>query len=227
MDLGAKLLNARLEAGLSQRALCGDQITRNMLSQIENGTASPSMKTLRYLAQRLDKPLSYFLDENPTYSNMAITEELLDKAREALAQGKDLYAKELLSKATPTRECQIRQKLLLMARIPGENLTPICRALPSLDEELLIRAREALIDGEFFRAGHLLEAAENKDTLDWNLLRGHVWICIGEYGPAAASFHRAEGLGAEVASYLEECYREMGDYKRAYEYACAQKQRKP
>ena len=32
MELGEKLRLARLEAGLSQRALCGDEITRNMLS---------------------------------------------------------------------------------------------------------------------------------------------------------------------------------------------------
>ena len=37
MELGEKLRLARLEAGLSQRALCGDEITRNMLSRIENG----------------------------------------------------------------------------------------------------------------------------------------------------------------------------------------------
>ena len=29
MELGEKLRNARLEAGLSQRQLCGDAITRN------------------------------------------------------------------------------------------------------------------------------------------------------------------------------------------------------
>ena len=34
MELGEKLRRARLEAGFSQRALCGDEITRNMLSQI-------------------------------------------------------------------------------------------------------------------------------------------------------------------------------------------------
>lgn len=44
MELGEKLRLARLEAGLSQRALCGDEITRNMLSRIENGAARPSMK---------------------------------------------------------------------------------------------------------------------------------------------------------------------------------------
>ena len=34
MELGEKLKAARLEAGLSQKALCGDTVTRNMLSQI-------------------------------------------------------------------------------------------------------------------------------------------------------------------------------------------------
>lgn len=62
-NLGQLLKQARLEAGLSQRQLCGDQITRNMLSQIENGSAQPSMDTLRYLAGRLGKPISFFLGE--------------------------------------------------------------------------------------------------------------------------------------------------------------------
>ena len=63
MDLGQRLKQARLSAGLSQRQLCGDVITRNMLSQIENGSAKPSMDTLRYLAEQLGKPVSFFLEE--------------------------------------------------------------------------------------------------------------------------------------------------------------------
>ena len=54
MELGEKLRQARLEAGFSQRQLCGEEITRNMLSQIEHGTAKPSMKTLQFLAARLE-----------------------------------------------------------------------------------------------------------------------------------------------------------------------------
>ena len=63
MTLGEKLKQARLAAGLSQRQLCGDAITRNMLSQIENGSARPSMDTLSYLAGKLGKPISFFLEE--------------------------------------------------------------------------------------------------------------------------------------------------------------------
>lgn len=83
MELGEKLRNARLEAGLSQRQLCGDVITRNMLSQIENGSANPSMATLQYLAGKLGKPISFFLQEETVLSpNPAI----LQQARQAYAQ---------------------------------------------------------------------------------------------------------------------------------------------
>ena len=68
MELGQRLRQARLEAGLSQRQLCGDTITRNMLSQIENGSARPSMDTLMVLSARLKKPLSFFLEENAVLS---------------------------------------------------------------------------------------------------------------------------------------------------------------
>lgn len=85
MTLGEKLRQARLEARLSQRQLCGDAITRNMLSQIENGSANPSMATLRYLAERLDKSISYFLqDETVLSPNPA----LMQKARQTYADHK-------------------------------------------------------------------------------------------------------------------------------------------
>ena len=68
MELGQKIKQARLAAGLSQRQLCGDVITRNMLSQIENGSARPSMDTLKYLAHRLEKSVSFFLEEDTVQS---------------------------------------------------------------------------------------------------------------------------------------------------------------
>ena len=80
MDLSQKLKQARLAAGLSQKALCGDRITRNMLSQIENGSARPSMDTLRYLAGQLGKPLSYFLEDDAVTSP---NQALMAQAREA------------------------------------------------------------------------------------------------------------------------------------------------
>lgn len=80
VELGQKLKQARLECGLSQRQLCGDVITRNMLSLIENGAASPSMDTLRYLSQQLGKPMSYFLDEDAVIS---ANQPIMEQARSA------------------------------------------------------------------------------------------------------------------------------------------------
>ena len=84
MELGQLLKQARLESGLSQRQLCGEKITRNMLSQIENGSAKPSMDTLRYLAQRLEKPVSWFLEEEGAVSPNA---QVMAAARETFRQG--------------------------------------------------------------------------------------------------------------------------------------------
>lgn len=83
MELGQRIRQARLEAGLSQRQLCGDTITRNMLSQIENGSARPSMSTLQHLADRLGKPISFFLEETVASPNQL----RMDAARAAFAAG--------------------------------------------------------------------------------------------------------------------------------------------
>jgi len=80
VEIGQRLKQARLEQGLSQRQLCGNVITRNMLSLIENGSASPSMETLRYLAGRLGKTVSFFLDEDVVISP---NQSLMEKARAA------------------------------------------------------------------------------------------------------------------------------------------------
>lgn len=84
MELGERLRQARLEAGLSQRQLCREEITRNMLSQIENGSARPSMDTLRTLASRLGKPVSFFLEE-PTVDSP--NQAVMARARQAYIAG--------------------------------------------------------------------------------------------------------------------------------------------
>lgn len=264
MELGEKLRLARMEAGLTQRQLCGGEITRNMLSQIEHGTAKPSMKTLQYLAGQLGKSVSYFLEEtavvSPNQEVMESARRLYDAedyaqaalvlegyrtpdavydreqallwalthmklAANALQQGRTLYAQELLGKvSTDTAylsEDLNRQKLLLLGQIPGQK---VCRQLPSLDRELLLRAEDALSAGDLTRAGHLLEAAENRDTPRWQLLRGDTYLAEQDYRNAARCFHAAEtAYPKQTVPKLELCYRELKDYRRAYEYACKQK----
>lgn len=264
MELGEKLRHARLEAGLSQRQLCGDEITRNMLSQIEHGTAQPSMKTLQYLAARLGKSVSYFLEETAVlspnqqvmedarryfdsgaFSDAALTlqdyqapdavydreEQLLHTltqlalAEQAIQEHRYIYAQELLHRLTiPEGYCRQelqRKWLLLLGRLPGHAVAP---SLPSLDGELFLRAEEALEAGNLPRAAALLDASEAQTAPEWNLLRGSVFLAQTQYRQAAQCFHQAEtAYPRETAPKLEHCYRELEDYKRAYEYACKQK----
>ncbi len=63
MTLGQKIRTLRKERSLTQSALCGDFMTRNMLSQIENDLAMPSLQSVCYLAKQLSVPVGYLLDD--------------------------------------------------------------------------------------------------------------------------------------------------------------------
>ncbi len=60
-ELGRRLKAARLAKKMTQSDVVGNFITRNMLSQIESGSATPSMKTLEYLAGVLEIPMERLL----------------------------------------------------------------------------------------------------------------------------------------------------------------------
>ena len=60
--LGKRIKEARLAKKMTQSEVVGDFITRNMLSQIESGSATPSVKTLEYLCKVL--PNTLLPDEN-------------------------------------------------------------------------------------------------------------------------------------------------------------------
>ena len=135
MELGEKLKLARLEAGFSQRQLCGEVITRNMLSQIENGTARPSMDTLRYLAGRLGKSLSYFLEDDAVVSPNL---QVMIRARELWTEGRRGEVLEILKDyREPDRLFDMERQLLYR-------------------EGVLEVAREALEAGKPIYAGELL-----------------------------------------------------------------------
>lgn len=71
-NLGQKIRELRLIKQMTQKELAGSQITRNMLSQIESGSATPSVKTLEYLAGVLGKPVGYFIDTDEKEDEMTL-----------------------------------------------------------------------------------------------------------------------------------------------------------
>ena len=68
MDIGNKIRQLRTEKLMTQSELAGSEITRNMLSQIENGIALPSISTVIYLARRLGVSAGFLLaDESDNF----------------------------------------------------------------------------------------------------------------------------------------------------------------
>ena len=73
--LGSQLQSLRTQRGLSVRKLAASAgITASMLSQIEHERVSPSIQTLRALAQALDVPLySFFLAPSSSAASPVVT----------------------------------------------------------------------------------------------------------------------------------------------------------
>jgi len=84
-QLGKKLRMARKEAGLTQAMLAEGIVTRNMLSRIESGEALPSLPTLLALAERLSRPVGYFIDDHDDGSH-ARNQRIMTMIREAFEE---------------------------------------------------------------------------------------------------------------------------------------------
>ncbi|HYE10207.1 MAG TPA: helix-turn-helix transcriptional regulator [Patescibacteria group bacterium] len=74
IPIGQKIKKARKEKKMTQEELADNNISRSLISLIENGLSYPSMQTLEYLATKLNKHISYFLVENDTDSLNLITD---------------------------------------------------------------------------------------------------------------------------------------------------------
>lgn len=263
MELGEKLKQARLEAGLSQRQLCGDTITRNMLSQIENGTAKPSLATLQALCARLGKPVSYFWEDAPS-ENLS----LLHKARQADPQEALTLLKAYLSpdpmldkeyyflsarcclalaqravederpglartlweqavaygqKSGDFQTLYCREMAVLAYKVQAFKAAEVVKTLPDNTQEMLLRAQAAL-DMEDPEKCLIYLAAADRQTRSVRLMQGDALVKKQDYAAAADCFHALEETDPQaVYARLEACYRELGDYQKAYEYACKQR----
>ena len=267
MSIGERIYAARQEAGLSQRELAGETITRNMLSLLEHDQANPSLETLRYLSQRLNRPVSFFLGEDSAYlpgleelmqARTAFREgryfeclELLEtvgtgeilgperetlwaestlrEAEQALEQGKDRYCHTILERAGARmgkcpyacREFATR-RAVLMARSSGsaEQILEAAEKLPDVDEILLLQARAALQREQPDEARRALDAVQDRESTQWNILRGDAAFALEAYEEAVGYYHKAEREAPKIVRKgLQVCYAKLKNFEKAYEYA--------
>lgn len=260
MALGARIKAARLELGLTQKQLCGEKITRNMLSLLENESASPSVETLMYLAQRLGKPVGYFLEEDavtsPNQAVMAqarqasprealeilkayrtpdsifdseyyllLTLHSMTLARQALEEGKTGYCRELLAQAenaaknTPYDTAELQKSRLLLAwRLEPQRASELAQQLHD-EETLCLQAQAALQNGEASQCLAWLRTAKSETAV---FLRAEAFFSEKDYVSARKEYEKLPG-NDRVYARLEQCCRELEDYKQAYHYACLQR----
>ena len=224
MELGQKILQLREAAGLSQRQLCGDVITRNMLSRIEHGTVRPSMATLTYLAERLGKPVSFFLDEKSITSPNV---ERMAAARSAFAAGDWGGAVASLDGYEDGDETFDYEKCFLLVK---SYLAMAARALDEMRQpyavELLTKAEQAGKMTPYFGAELKRELAILRSQADETavlpvddrelLIRAKKALAEDNPVRAGCYLDAAEDQTTEVWNFLRgESYFAYGDYRNA------------
>lgn len=75
-NLGERIRKLRKQKQLTLEALAGDQLTKGMLSLIENGKANPSMESLNYIAHRLGVETTDLLAEVSTSELWELLEQV-------------------------------------------------------------------------------------------------------------------------------------------------------
>ena len=99
MTIGEKIKELRIKKKMTQSDLSGDKITRNMLSAIESGKASPSLETLYFIANSLDVPPDYLVSD--TYdSDFYLKNKILDEIKTSYASKKYKDCLELAHRIT-------------------------------------------------------------------------------------------------------------------------------
>jgi tetratricopeptide (TPR) repeat protein len=82
--LGEKILRLRKELGISQHQVAGTEMSRSFLSLVERNICRPSAPLLKTIAQRLGKPVEYFLEAGTLPISLETTIYLVQQAEVAL-----------------------------------------------------------------------------------------------------------------------------------------------
>ena len=96
-------------------------------------------------------------------------------------------------------------------------------------EKVLVEADEEAILARAMQCGNskrrlmILDSADDKTSSAWNLLQADALFEEKRYREAAEHYLQIP-QSQQIYERLEVCYRELGDFKQAYEYACKQRQ---
>ena len=114
-QMGARIRHARGEMGMSMTALAGSDYSRAFINQIELGRSRPSIRALQLIAERLNRPIEYFLqdqDVSRTALELALIQAQLNLRGGNPGQARVLMA-QLLERQHLPAEIRLRAQLSL------------------------------------------------------------------------------------------------------------------
>jgi len=216
-SIGQRIRQARLERGMTQQQLADPDLSKSLISLIENDRIRPSLKTLGKLAERLGRPVSEFLE--PDLATPKDLQVLMALGEGALSRRDYRKAEEWLeaarSLAEYRREPAVQAKAIVClaeARIGlddvdgAESLLAQAENLPIRDERLRIRILYDKANIALLRAKHRegiafihqalaaldkLPAPEHELKIRVLLLRGTLYGQLGRMEDALISYHQA------------------------------------
>ena len=247
MTTGEKIKDIRTKKKMTQSELAGDCITRNMLSQIENGVATPSLSTLRAIAERLDTPIEFFLSE---INDESVFRRMYNGEKLASLFEKGDYSACLgiLGEATDGEgslmiaECLFSlgsERLFVVELFSARKYFGECIAAASRSAFAARLSKEAernvnLIDGFCGRSDvppaedifGYVSGSGGSETPGERHRRARALMDSGDHAAAAEILiglsKDAASLGAvceyRVAADIEKCLIALGKYREAYEY---------
>ena len=238
-QLGQRLREARVAAGLSQAQLGSPYYTRAHVSAIELGKIRPAMKSLEHMAAKLGKAASYFLEDRQLEEQRGERAVAIARAQQLTAEGKAAEAVKLLMPLLDQEQTRLERAGVLRAlgrayweaSLGAKSATVLQEALDIYqangNTEMIARTRAQL-----GMALHLLmsytEAAEHfsealramaRGELRDPVLKVHVLHNLGltffqrnEFSLALEHFERAESEGADIGDpkWLASLFAGMG-----------------
>lgn len=154
-ELGKRIKEARLAKKMTQSELVGTFITRNMLSRIESGNACPSVKTLEYLAARLELPPGSLIDNADEISPNPLSDTLVSAKHKYLEkhyeQAADLAAQLIGSDFEDEASAILARCNIALARKSVENgdypaAARYARTAMSYADDGIYKSREISVD---------------------------------------------------------------------------------
>lgn len=154
VELGKRIREIRLSRHMTQSDVAGNFITRNMLSQIENGTACPSIKTLEHISKVLNIPLEQLISVDT--GNQSLSEisanTAASKSVQELTSDEYIY---ILSSAKRNYRCACFEEITNLLSNVCEKNSPI------YDEANALLARACFeLAKQSRHDGNLTQAAE-------------------------------------------------------------------